>query len=562
MLLYASSMVPIESFTQNLDYVWAKKSGGTYTESGNGVATDAVGNVVVTGTFFSSSITFDNITLTKSDSLSASMFVAKYSPDGNILWAKRASTPSPYMETYGYSVVTDADGNVYVSGDLVGDSITFDNQTIVLPEPYNQASFLVKYNAAGLFVWAKMALNGRAATSVAMDDSGNLFVSGIFSNQIDFDGILIHSVGSCYGIFLAKYGSSGNLMWANATNYSFAGNGTPDAMSNALCTDNNGNIYLTGFFGSDTMFFDASHAVYVVNNESVRNVFLAKYDNNGNALWATGAVSKPSLFRLSGNGVKAIGDHVYLVGEFEGDSVQFGNNIISKTDAFSEIFITKYDKWGNNIWANSLGTESIDYGHAVITDNAGNVCLAATTNGEFFQINSVSVDTLPGGNNAALVKFDENGNFLQLITPVNGPSGQSSAKGMAIDGNDNIFLTGGFSNTVYFGLNPLTSTNFWDDVFVCKLNSSTIGFDQIMPKVCNLRVFPNPAADWIEIELTRCHDKALDLKIFDLKGVLVKTMELNQKNTKTNISELNNGVYILVVDTSDGTERHPLIIHR
>lgn len=555
-------MTLLESFAQNLDYVWAKKSGGTYTESGNSVVTDGNGNIIIAGTFFSSTITFDNITLMKSDSTSASMFVAKYSPGGNIIWVKRASTPSSYMETYGHSVTTDMNGNVYVSGDLLGDTISFDTQTIVLPEPYGQASFLVKYDANGSFIWAKMGLNGRSAKSVAIDENGDLFVTGIFNNQINFENNLLNSTGSSYGIFLAKYSNSGNFIWANATNYSYAGNGAPDAMSNSVCTDYYNNVYISGFFGSDTIFFDSLHTIYVTNNESVRNVFFAKYDNNGNALWARGALSKPSLLRLSGNSVKAIGNSVYLAGEFEGDSVLFGNNLITKTGAFSEIFITKYDNLGNNLWAESLGTESVDYGKGLTTDNAGNVCLAATTNGQYFQINSTIVDTIVGGNNAAIVKFDSNGNFLQVKTPVNIQSGQTTGQGIAIDHNDNIFVTGSFSNTVYFGLDSLTSINFWEDIYICKLKSITTGFNEVNSNAINLKLFPNPSTDFIVIEMTGNNDKVLDFKIYDSKGVLVKTDVLNIKYTKINTSGLNNGIYILTVESNNDFEKHKLIIQR
>ncbi len=555
-------MVSIGSFAQSLDYIWAKKSGGTYTESGNAVATDAIGHVIVAGTFYSSSITFDNITLSKSDSSAASMFVAKYNPDGSIIWAKRASTPSSNMETYGYAVVTDINGNVYVSGDLVGDTISFDNQMIVLPEPYNQASFLVKYDASGSFVWAKMGLNGRGAKSVAIDANGNLLVSGTFNNEINFDNNLLISTGACYGVFLAKYSNSGNFIWANATHYSFAGNGTPDAMSNGICTDDNSNVYLTGFFGSDTVFFDDSNDIYVTNTESVRNVFLAKYNPDGNALWARGATSKPSLFRLSGNCITAMGDQVYLAGEFEGDSVRFGDNFITKTNEPSELFITKYDHLGNNLWANSLGTESVDYGNALATDIAGNVYLGATINGEYFQVNSTPMDTIVGGNNGALVKFDEEGHFLLLKTPLNIPSGQSTALSLVIDGEDDIFVTSGFSNTVVFGRDSLTSINFREDIYVCKLNSTTIGLQEVEAGHSHLKMFPNPAADFVVIEPTGDLDNTLDVKIYDLKGVLVCTEILSPNSTIINTSKLDNGIYVLKVSMNGHFDLRKLIIQR
>jgi len=561
-LLYIFAFTAVNSNAQTLDYSWIKKAGGSYTESGTSVATDANGNVIVAGTFFSSTITFGSITLTKADSSSARMFVVKYSPNGDPLWAKMATTSPIFEETSGYAVTTDPNGDIYVGGDLKGDTVSFDALTIVLPQPYDNAAFLVKYTEDGTVVWAKMGLNGRGAGSVTADANGDVYFTGIFNNQINFDNNLVNSTGSSYGIFLAKYNSSGNFIWANATNYSYAGNGTPDAGSGSVCTDLNHNVYTSGFFGSDTVFFDSLHTIYVTNTQSVWNAFIARYDNAGNALWARGAISTPSLIRLSGNSVKTFGNSVYLAGEFEGDSALFGSNLITNSGEYSEIFLTKYDNMGNNLWAKSLGTESYDYGKGLAMDNDGNIYVTGTTNGKYFQLNAITLDTIVGGNNTIVAKFDANGNFLVRKTPLNILYGQSSGHGIAIDANDNIFVTGSFNNSVCFGMDTLTSYNLWDDIFIAKLNNVITSISAEKPMQSKLKIFPNPSIDFIVIEMEEKNEKVLEAEIYNTMGDLVQTEVLYSNYTKISTRELSNGVYILTVKSKDFLEKQKFIIQR
>lgn len=75
--------------------LWAKFSGGLSSDIISDISTDASSNIVVTGYFLSSSITFGKTTLTKTGS--AAIFVAKYDASGNLLWAKSEGGTSEDM---------------------------------------------------------------------------------------------------------------------------------------------------------------------------------------------------------------------------------------------------------------------------------------------------------------------------------------------------------------------------------------------------------------------------------------------------------------------------------
>jgi len=553
------------TYAQDLEYLWAKKSGGSYTEEGNSVTTDAYGNVIVTGTFTSSSITFGDITLTKADSTAWSMFVVKYDPDGNPLWAKRAVTPSEYFTTTGNSVTTDSDGNIYVAGDLWGDTVTFDAQTYVLPEPYGQASFFAKYDSDGDFQGAKMALNGRGTMGIAIDGAGEIYITGITNNLIEFDGY-VYTTGAG-GVFLAKYSDSGDFIWADLTSVSISSYGfNSEWMSYGVCTDNDNSVYITGWCGTDTIFFNSEKTVYVVNNQSLRNVFIANYELNENALLAKGAsrTIRPGItYVIYGYCVKASGNFIYLAGIVTGDSVCFENNRIYTFNNYQDMFITKYDQSGNNIWAKSIGSNSVDWGNSLAMDSSGDIYLAGITNGGEIHLNTIPIDTIIGGNNAMIFKFDPDGDFLLFKNPLNIAGGQSAGNGITIDADDNIFITGSYYGSVSFGADTLHPDGIWEDVFLAKaIKGSLVSIDQTEPLSEQMVLYPNPANTFIQVEIKEPHCSDIEIRIFNLTGSLVITKKTNDSKSRINVADLCNGIYLLEIRSGNFCKKQKFVIHR
>src|SRR6185437_4146300 len=118
-------------YDANGNVLWAKKAGGTSNDFGNSVATDAIGNSFVTGSFQSPSITFDTYTLTNTSGVH--VFIAKYDANGNTLWAKNSGGTNGA----GNSIGTDAIGNVFVTGRFSSPTITFGTYTLNNAGTYN-----------------------------------------------------------------------------------------------------------------------------------------------------------------------------------------------------------------------------------------------------------------------------------------------------------------------------------------------------------------------------------------------------------------------------------------
>jgi len=118
MLIATLLFVSYGLFAQAPSWAWVKDGLGAKCE---GISTDASGNIVVTGYFGSTHImTFGTTTLTNSGM--ADIFVVKYDPNGNVLWAKSAGGT---YDDWGDGISTDASGNIVVTGVFYTPTITF-----------------------------------------------------------------------------------------------------------------------------------------------------------------------------------------------------------------------------------------------------------------------------------------------------------------------------------------------------------------------------------------------------------------------------------------------------
>jgi hypothetical protein len=124
LILNFSFLIFNSSFAQAPAWTWANSAGGIYNDYIGSVATDAGANVLVTGYFYSPSITFGTTVLTNANASGSTtdMFVVKYDGAGNVLWAHSAGGTG---DEGGSGVATDAGGNVLVTGWFYSPSITF-----------------------------------------------------------------------------------------------------------------------------------------------------------------------------------------------------------------------------------------------------------------------------------------------------------------------------------------------------------------------------------------------------------------------------------------------------
>jgi hypothetical protein len=242
-----------------------------------GIVSDSIGNVYTTGVF-GGTLTIDTITLT-SDYGYNNMYLAKFNSSGNIQWVKQS-------HSNGFSgtdaITIDKQGNPIIIGRF-NDSLRLDS--FIFDAPLTSQIFLAKYSPSGVCLWAKNLGSGSFGgggngPKIESDKLGNTYISGHYSgDSAQFDNINIipyhYSNYSGHDIFLAKIDSLGNFLWVKNIG------GLGQEVSGPMDVDSLGNIYLSGYFSSAPAYF--GNYTLTTNFESY---FTAKYDTDGNCLWA------------------------------------------------------------------------------------------------------------------------------------------------------------------------------------------------------------------------------------------------------------------------------------
>jgi hypothetical protein len=266
---------------QTLD--WVKTFGGIGDDFCESMVIDAVGNVYTVGGF-QNTVDFDP----GIDSMMLSalgwrnIFIQKLDKNGNFLWAKSIGGKG---NDFGGGIALDAASNVYITGGF-DDTVDFDPGMGVtkLTAVGKKDIFIQKLDANGNFLWAK-SFGGRdydRGTSIAVDADGNVYTTGYFIDTVDFDpgpdSMKISAVG-LWDSFIQKLDANGNLLWAKSIG------GNNESYSFLLAIDAKGNVYTSGNF-TDSIKFDPGTGVKNLSAKGDEDVFILKYNDKGNLLWA------------------------------------------------------------------------------------------------------------------------------------------------------------------------------------------------------------------------------------------------------------------------------------
>ncbi len=339
------------------------------------MAIDGSGNVYVTGHSRGSGGNADYLTI-------------KYYANGDTAWVRRYDGPTGSTDA-AYGIAVDFAGNVYVTGGSQGTGTDYDYATI-------------KYNPDGDQVWVA-GYNGPAnssdkAYSVAVDDAGNVYVSGM-SNGI--------STGSDYATI--KYDSDGNELWAKRYDEPEGGGD----ITYSMILDDSANVYVTGScFDSETLTKYAS----------------VKYDSSGTEIWSK--TYKGELTISPGGTALAIATdgsgNVWVTGWMRNSGTLF------------DYATVKYDPDGNQLW-------DVTY-HSWADGCDGTEAIAADNNGNAY-VTGWSDDVGLIADDYATVKYDAEGN-QEWVARYNGQANSQDA-GLAIttDDSGNVYVTGKATGT-------------------------------------------------------------------------------------------------------------------
>lgn len=361
----------------NGDYAWAATFGGSNNEDVVDAAANESGAFVVIGNFRSVFLSIGDTTLANSGESDA--FIVRYHPDRSIAWVRNIGGTE--IEEV-VSVKLDQEGNTFVSGQVIN---KFTLTTIHV--------FLRKYATTGSLIWERTgAAQGGTPkyTSMAMDQEENIYLSGGMFGHLTFGGTTLSSTEG-YSAFIVTYDQAGDfldhlltntyynvneLQWHDNSLYACAertawnigwgwplsdskvhvakfnsgldtlwtrqfGGETPSQsldIATALSIDPVGNIYVTGSYFSDTLFFanDTLPNLYHINYYYPQ-IFVVKYNANGDEVWgrSLGGIhtDRATSIHASGN------DRFYLAGDFESDPITFGPYELNNTSTLESFYV-------------------------------------------------------------------------------------------------------------------------------------------------------------------------------------------------------------------------------
>jgi hypothetical protein len=340
--------------------LWVKSAGGLLEDAGLGICTNSSGNVYLTGTFRSDSITFDTITLANHAVTKHDIFIVKYDSAGNALWANNfGGSQFDYLG----GIAADINDNILLTGEFNSPSIAFD--TIILSLVGVQDLFITKFDPSGNVLWAKSARGLVNDTYVKTDKNGNVFLVGSFGAATMFDITDTLIPNGFADIFFAKYDSSGNFAWVHSYG------GTQADYGRGLNIDTAGNIFIIGEFGSPSIIFDT----LTINNAGGYDVFIAKFTESGNALWAKDIGGYTTDY--SGGVTTDLEGNLYVTGTFADSILIFDTDTLYHVGpGWFDIFIAKYNQTGNLDWAKQLGDSISEWGFAIALDTNKSVFIA------------------------------------------------------------------------------------------------------------------------------------------------------------------------------------------
>lgn len=481
------------------NFVWARAVGGADVDTGYGIALDALGNVLVTGSY-NSTVDFDPgagvYTLTSNGN--SDVYILKLNSSGNFLWARSFGGTS---NDEARSIACDASNNVITTGFFElgvdfdpGPGLSFLNSSGVLD------AFLSKLDAGGNLIWAinTGGTGNDAGYGVCVDAGSNIYNSGYFSSNVDFDPSMNTYTSSSVGagdVYVDRFDASGNFVWART----FGGTGNDQAY--AIATNSTNNIHTCGNYQL-IADFDPNAGVTNLTSNGSEDLFVHK------------------MCQLPLN-----------VGAINGSTVI----CVGKIGTYSVTAVSGASSYSWNLpagWSGSSTSSSISAtpgSNGLFTVSAGNSCGYSAP-----QNLSVSVNPLPSvgisGTNTLCL-----GAVISLTA--NGANIYSWSTGatVAIVALNPTITT---SYTVT-GTSTLTSCS---NTAVTTLSVVTcVGVQENIASLEQFKLYPNPSNG--EFIIVMIEPAVMKIEVYDISGKMVFNSDLSKSDLKLNLKHLNKGIY-------------------
>ncbi len=559
---------------------WATYYGGSAADIGLGIAIDGSGNIVLSGSAASTSgIATTGAYQTSYAGGSNDVFIAKFNASGARQWATYYGGSG---FDYGIGIAIDRTGNIVLTGYTYSTSGIATSGAYLTTLQGSYDAYIAKFNAAGLIQWATYygGSGDDEGDGIAVDSSGNIIISGSTTSTfgIATSGMYQTSLGGGSDAFISKFNASGVRQWATY----YGGNGADYGYG--ITVDGSGNIVFTGSTSSTSGI--ATTGAYQTSFGGTKDAFISKFNASGARQWATYYGGS-----LEDNGYAIAADSIGII-------VITGNTIstsgIATSGAYQTVygggnfdaFIAKFNTSGARQWATYYGGSGRDWGSGIAVDGSGNIRLVGYTYSTSNIAMSGSYQTSLGGTVDAcvalftsagnlpvkLISFDAkldnlttglinkkvicswltasetNNNYFELQRSVDGSHFTTigNIKGNGTKNSESYYqytdnlmsIEKSTTNILYYRLNQVD--------FDGKSSLSEIKIVKLEEVNNEINVYPNPTNNVLNISFTP-QSSSVVMNLYDITGNIIKNVTTLNSNNQIDLSELNNGIYFIIV---------------
>ena len=421
------------------DWQWASQAGGSGVDHGQQIATAKDGSVYLTGTYTNTAVIGND---TFESNGKKDIFLSKLSSNGEFIWS--LSFGSPKMD-FCYDIETDLDGGLIITGSF-RDSLEIENTVLRSPEDMNV--FMMNFSGDGVLLWANQfgAEGYDGNYSMETDKKGNIYC--LTTMDENSEDSTVTNKKTYNRIKVSKFSPSGKLLWEESTY------GQGFIVGNAICLDNDNNLYLTGEYRGMV-----GYGVDTLVNEY--GIFLIKLNDVGELIWHE-TLGSDHIRAFGADLVADSSGHLYLTGGFDGIG-QFGPDIMSSLGNL-DIFVAQFDASnGALIWLERAGGNAIDKGLGLCLADSGFYLTGYYESYAYFGYDTTLVAN--GGTDFFIAKYKNTGSLDWVDAPIS--KGLGYGKSIQGDGKGNFYCTGWFTGILNFPTDLLIGTTR-PDVFIAK----------------------------------------------------------------------------------------------
>lgn len=455
-------VMPTISIAQTTELMWAHSHGSVNPDMTMATVLDNDGGIYSTG-HYNNGVNFgtgDDVF----DIGGGNIFIQKLNGEGELEWVKNLSqtyiTATVYYNVaQGTGIALDPDNNIITTGDfrVELDFDPGDEEYIVAPNGGTDV-FIHKMNADGEFLWVTQIGDSGLdkANAITTDDEGNIYVTGTFSDIVDFDpdpdnellldANIIAGEWDSAATFILKLDADGNTIWVHGIPNNDKGGFPKD-----IITDSEHSVYITGNFTGLTDFGNGAEGSTLTG---AHDCYLLKLDSEANFVWLQ-VLESPSFNH--GYALAIENDKIYHAGQFGGtidfDLTDDGETILTST-GINHAFVQKLETDGTLIWAKNIGGDGFTCALDIAVDTHGTHDLFVTgtfsnetdfdPNTGVYNLSAVNPPPNEAGRNMFFAQLSADSDFIMAEKIDDSNSGQANTILPTADGG--LLITGQFYN--------------------------------------------------------------------------------------------------------------------